>query len=616
MSLQSIIQQIKTANLPGENTALRVGSAFEQMDAAKRDIIDSLSKEETIDMVNSVKLLASTGSLFVGEITPATAFPAGDLWGFAEEIGIYPNAGGLEVFPNFQTILMYNGSVWEKVEIPFITDKNFADGQNVANKVMVENGFYIDYSNGNKGSVAGYSATEFINISDINFFKINPNNYNQFAYYDKNKNYLSGVAFGTRFVKKPNNAYYARFTVKNGETFELFLFKKGEVSEAKNKLNLDFSNNGFYVNATNGSLEVLSFYSYSDFIPVKAGDVVRYKINGGTPQPKHLTFFGTNQNYLGGNTDNETNTISQDGFIVFSTETEYFGKTILTINETDLSLKNGNPLFLERKNIKGLAMVNFCTVSADGGGDFKTINEAINFGKNLGTENNKFIIYLMAGVYLEHVNIAPYHINIIGFDREKCIIQTNNGDYYNVPLNVSGRNSGSNFTAYATNSENNTPTIWAYGIHCDHEGAGRSVWNNCNFISNVNAGVGLGTQDNQQYLFLNCRIENLSTSYDGGGFYSHNSPYPNHKKMSVWVEGCVISTKLTKSIIIDDANANAGINDDDGTVFTFINNNCWSEINGKNANSIQFSNAPTTGDIGQIKLGLRSFANNVDKINK
>ena len=153
-------------------------------------------------------------------------------------------------------------------------------------------------------------------------------------------------------------------------------------------------------------------------------------------------------------------------------------------------------------------------------------------------------------------------------------------------------------------------------MHCDSSGEGRSVWNNCNFLSTVNAGVGLGTQNNQQYEFINCKIENLSTSYDGGGLYLHNSPYPNHKKMSVWVENCVISTKLTKSVIIDDANANAGHNDDDGTIFTFINNNCWSEINGKNANSIQFSNAPTSGDIGQIKIDLRSFGNNVSKINK
>ena len=534
--------------------------------------------------------------------------------------GTYTNLGGLVATADKLNYAYFNGSTWSLIAVDvFDLDKQYEAGIDISSEVSKENGFYINVSNnGVKDPVSGYSATEFINISDVNYFEVNPNNYHQFAYYTKEKTFLSGALFATRNVKKPKGAYYVRFTLKNDEFFLLKLFRNAEIENLQNKLSLYFSNNGYYVNATNGSKESLSSYSYSDFIPVKAGDIIRYKLNGweSGPNPKHLTFFDSEQKYLFGNTNSETNTATEDGFVVFSTETELFGKTILTINNADLSLKNGNQILLERKNLKGFAMVNFCTVSKDGGGDFKTINEAVEFGKNLGTEKEKFIIYLMPGIYIEHVNIAPYHIDIIGFDREKCIIQTNNGDYYNVPLNVSGRNSGSNFTAYATNSEGNTPSIWAYGIHCDASGKGRSVWNNCNFLSTVNAGVGLGTQHNQQYEFINCRIENLGTNYDGGGLYMHNSPYGNHKNMSVWVENCVISTKKTITVIIDDANANAGHNDDDGTIFTFINNNCWSEINGKNANSIQFSNAPTSGDIGQIKIGLRSFGNNVIKLNK
>ena len=153
-------------------------------------------------------------------------------------------------------------------------------------------------------------------------------------------------------------------------------------------------------------------------------------------------------------------------------------------------------------------------------------------------------------------------------------------------------------------------------MHCDSSGEGRSVWNNCNFLSTVNAGVGLGTQNNQQYEFINCKIENLGTNYNGGGLYLHNSPYAGHHTMSLKVIGCIISTKMTASMIIDDANANAGHNDDDGTIMTFINNNFWSEVNGKSNDSIVFRNVPTTGDIGQIKIGSRSFGNNVIKVNK
>ncbi len=569
----------------------------------------------------SKKDLGNMSSGFQFSINPTTPIPEGG-WNKgiypAEVSGIYPYQNNEEIdLSSGLSLLIFDGENWSKIVVENKTDLQFSDSSEIGQTIGAENGYYINAEHGGKDSVDGYSATEFINISDINCFEINPNNYNQFAYYDKNKNYLSGVTWATRLVKKPNDAYYARFTVKDDETFIFKPYKKGTIAESDNKLNFDFSQQGFYINAANGNKTPLSTYSYSDFIPVKSGDIIRYKLNGWDfPNPKHLVFFDSEQKYLFGNTDSETNTATEDGFVVFNTEKEYFGRTFLTLNDSDLSLKNGNQLLLSRKNLKGFAMVNFCIVSADGGGDFKTINEAVNYGKNLGTEKEKFTIYLMPGVYIEHVDIAPYHINIVGFDRQKCIIQIDNGDYNNVPLNVSGRNSGSNFTAYATNTENNTPSIWAYGIHCDSPGAGRSVWENCNFISTVNAGVGLGTQDQQQYEFINCKIENAGTNYDGGGLYMHNSWQANHHNMSVLVTGCIISSKMTRAMVLDDSNANYGQNDDDGTTMTFINNNFWSDINGKNDNSIHFSNAPTSGDIGQIKIGLRSFGNNVSKINK
>lgn len=496
-------------------------------------------------------------------------------------------------------------------------NSQIVNGLDISSLIKRKAGFFINKETGKENRVNGYSATDFINISEVTYFEMNPNAYNQFAYYDENKNLLSGAIWGTKFVKKPNGASYIRFTIKDGETFVFKPYKDRIIGEATNKLNIDFSNQGFYISALTGALSELSSYSYSDFIPVKAGDIIRYKLNGWNfAYPKHLTFFNTQQSYIGGNANSEINTVAEDGFIIFSTETEYFEKTVLTINNTDLTLKTGNIFLTERKNVKGFAMQNFCTVSADGGGDFKTINEAVNYGKNLGVEENKFTIYLMPGVYKEHVDIAPYHINIVGFDRQKCIIQIDNGDYNNVPLNVSGKNSGSNFTAYATNTENNTPAIWAYGIHCDRPGAGRSVWENCNFISTVNAGVGLGTQDQQQYEFINCRIENAGTNYDGGGLYMHNSFQANHHNMSVLVKDCIISTQMTKTAVFDDANANYNHNDDDGTTFTFINNNFWSNVKGNQEDSIYYSNAPTTGDIGQIIVGAKSYGNNIAKLNK
>ena len=114
MSLKTIIQQIKSATLPGENTALRVGSALEQMDSAKRNISDSLSTSETIDMLNAVKLLAATGTPFLGAIDPATTIPAGNFWAFASE-GTYANAGGIVVGAGDIAIITRVGATFDAV---------------------------------------------------------------------------------------------------------------------------------------------------------------------------------------------------------------------------------------------------------------------------------------------------------------------------------------------------------------------------------------------------------------------------------------------------------------------------------------------------------------------
>lgn len=114
MSLQSIIQQIKSATLPGENTALRVGSALEQMDAGKRNISDSLSASDTIDMINAVKLLAVSGTPFLGTIGPATIIPAGNFWAFAVE-GTYANAGGIVVGSGEIAIITRVGATFDSV---------------------------------------------------------------------------------------------------------------------------------------------------------------------------------------------------------------------------------------------------------------------------------------------------------------------------------------------------------------------------------------------------------------------------------------------------------------------------------------------------------------------
>lgn len=74
---------------------------------------------------------------------------------------------------------------------------------------------FISYSSGEEGDHFDYAVTDYINISNSEVFVTKGTA--QFAYYDENKNYISGVSVSckdfTEF-KKPNNASYVRFSIE------------------------------------------------------------------------------------------------------------------------------------------------------------------------------------------------------------------------------------------------------------------------------------------------------------------------------------------------------------------------------------------------------------------
>ena len=110
IQLKNLIQAIKTAIKPGENTAIRVGTTLELLDSEKADVLTTFNKTEVLDLINEVKLLATSGATFIGNISPSTSFPAGNIWGFASP-GNYPNANNITVSSTeFAVISRVNGT--------------------------------------------------------------------------------------------------------------------------------------------------------------------------------------------------------------------------------------------------------------------------------------------------------------------------------------------------------------------------------------------------------------------------------------------------------------------------------------------------------------------------
>ena len=84
--------------------------------------------------------------------------------------------------------------------------------KNLFNKNNVTSGYYIDYRTGKLLNNVSYSVSDYIEVkSDTIYSKVTTN---QFAFYDDNKAYISGVNTDTVFTT-PSNCKFIRISVKN-----------------------------------------------------------------------------------------------------------------------------------------------------------------------------------------------------------------------------------------------------------------------------------------------------------------------------------------------------------------------------------------------------------------
>lgn len=96
---------------------------------------------------------------------------------------------------------------------------------------------------------------------------------------------------------------------------------------------------------------------------------------------------------------------------------------------------------------------------------FKTIADAIKYAKTLDN-NKKYTIMIKDGIYLESLNLQGVNnINIVGIDKETCIIEDRSGDYNNAPLTTNGSGYFSNITFYSNHKENSNYQIRSYAMH-------------------------------------------------------------------------------------------------------------------------------------------------------
>lgn len=180
---------------------------------------------------------------------------------------------------------------------------------------------------------------------------------------------------------------------------------------------------------------------------------------------------------------------------------------------------------------------NVYVVIQDGSGDFISIQD----GVDAVASDDTLLIY--PGVYQENVTISNKTVNLLGTDKNNCILQYESTEYNATPLTFSAGYIA-NLTIYGfqegepeekrvitdvvyDNSSLESIREWqksfsGYALHIDENYTyGKDAYvENCRIISNNNQCIGIGCRGNSTITFENCE---LISNGSGGCIYFHNT---------------------------------------------------------------------------------------------
>ena len=236
---------------------------------------------------------------------------------------------------------------------------------------------------------------------------------------------------------------------------------------------------------------------------------------------------------------------------------------------------------------------NTLIVSADGLGDFETLNEAVSYFKNHGFSSG--VIHLKEGVYEEVVNIQnTLDITIIGDNQDRCIIISKSGKYYDSPMFVCGNFELRNLTFKMTleNVGDWVPSYTSqteypgYAIHIDGQSRDTNSIaygrvSNCTMYSEAFPACGMGANQNQYVIFENCRFvrnctnDNFKRDTHQGAFIGHSGDGVNQNLI---IKDCVFISNYGAS-----GNIRTDVGNPEHFTLECINNTLYSSENGLNS---------------------------------
>jgi hypothetical protein len=324
-------------------------------------------------------------------------------------------------------------------------------------------------------------------------------------------------------------------------------------------------------------------------------------------------YSSTNSTAVAGNTITITKVISTLFYFAIRINAYYkVDKAINDLYNADISkslIKNGNILVVDK------------TVPTY----YQTIQSAV----NAATSND--IILVMPGTYVESVSaFVSKDVNIIGFDRDKCILKNSYATYELPPLEIS-RGCVKNMTIIAENNGTTTPEnngytqgnyMWgAYAIHYDAPQTANSklTIENCKLVSYWNAGIGVGFYGNDTLRLKDCEIESYTdyaygnnATLENGALLVHPRDADNISNQNLIVENCKLISKNQYTFKLSALARTTSLMN-----MSFYKTMCYSLLNGK-TNVLKVSGLFTgTGwkNLVNVTLTPDSWGNNLSDFN-
>lgn len=470
---------------------------------------------------------------------------------------------------------------------------------NLFDKTTVTNGYYIEYTSGIAIALLGYEASAYIPVTAGKLYHANTKQ--QMAFYTSS-GYLAGATIMENGVVAPYNAVYARITVKNTD-HDIAYFYESDVPNLFTSVGITSSK---YVDYTTGNLLTASGYNASDYISIEGS--YRYK----TANNEQLAFYDGSKVFISGAVGGAQGTSSPQDIsigVVAPVNAKYIR---LSVKDAELST-------MALYNVQTIGLLQFpiskITVGNDADCDFTNINNAVAYAKANPTK--QFNIHIRNGIYEEKIDlIGNNNISLIGDNVKKCIIIDKTGLYANSPLMLSGSHLIKNLTIIANHDSNPSYSApYSYAVHCDYNNAGTILFENCEFYSYQNASVGIGLHQDQTIQFKNCYFYKDST-YDGGCVYWHNSVTSGVTNQILLFDNCTAIAKQGYALKMDDANIGSGNGLGNDMTVTYTRSLFYSETLGKNCFIV---NTPAIGSntiVGNVKISLTSYSNNLTVLNK